>query len=218
MLGRQSSHCSLIIDGESDSIGFNDEESLTVPIITIMASELSKKHLTLSLCQNIVAIVEAGGGSWLDWLPVESRIIFVTSDLDWVRNYPRLQRLKNSLFFVVADQDDVCSDPEVHERSHFLSSRLRRTSLASANDAMGSHDAVGTTDFEGIAFRAVAFNFPPFSVLDPENNQYDGYELNIVDAITGALNLNLMVNTPTMGGMWGWEEPDGNFTGVFEFT
>ncbi len=178
-----------------------------MPLLLLTPNNLKKKHFGFSLCDNILVLLDTPG-HWLNWLPVDHNIIFISNDADWIDDYPRLTRLQNAFFFIPSD-DDNGSKLGIYERRLFEDS-FRKIPLQKVDEVMEEHLRVNY-DYGGVNFRAVAFNFPPFSVLSPNGN--DGYEFNIVSAIADALKLDLEVRTPTSGGMWGWQEPDGNYTG-----
>ncbi len=69
-------------------------------------------------------------------------------------------------------------------------------------------------DFSGKIFRAAAFNFPPYSILDFKNNKFDGIEYNIANEAAKSLNMIMEVHNPADGYNWGFEKEPGKFTGV----
>ena len=69
-------------------------------------------------------------------------------------------------------------------------------------------------DFSGMTFRASAFNFPPYSIIDFESDTYGGIELNIANESAFALNLIMKVHSPIDGYTWGVERAPDVWTGV----
>ncbi len=69
-------------------------------------------------------------------------------------------------------------------------------------------------DFSGQTFRASAFTFPPYSVIDFEGNNFGGIEYNIANEAAKSLNMVMKVHNPADGYSWGFEKADGDWTGV----
>ena len=69
-------------------------------------------------------------------------------------------------------------------------------------------------DFSGKTFRASAFNFAPYSILDFKNKKYDGIEFNIANESAHSLNLRMKLHSPADGYTWGVEKTPDVWTGV----
>ncbi len=208
-LDEVSNHCILVID--ATVIGEHKQfEKQTVPLIFLTSKQLHEKRHTLSLCPTIIVTIDEPG-EWVNWLPVEHKIIFITIDMGWIMNYPRLARLKRSFYYHISLEDVFIN---VYERKPFSNDLtkvpLKKVTLLFAVE----HEKNLMLDFRGTELKAVGFSLSPFSVLkfdDPSG--HDGYEVNIVSTIARALNLNMVINTPSTGGWWGAEGKNGNYTG-----
>ena len=69
-------------------------------------------------------------------------------------------------------------------------------------------------DFSGKTFRASAFTFAPYSMMDFKNEKYDGIEFHIANESAHALNLIMKLHTPADGYTWGVESSPDVWTGV----
>ncbi len=173
---------------------------------------ITLKDKVFTVCENIVVILEEGG-KWLDWLPVDHNIIFVSHNLAWVKKYSMISRLQKSLYYLV----DAKGDANMYQRDTFLIGDLTKVICRGQVGICQNSELMRLPEkFVGLDFPAVAFEFSPYSHPDFENGHHEGFEYEIVAAITNALGLNLVVKPPSTGGMWGWEEDNGNFTGEIQ--
>ena len=78
-------------------------------------------------------------------------------------------------------------------------------------------------DFHGQPFRASAFTFPPFSILDREKNgtKHKGFEYMIAKTASKAIGLEMKISMPADGEKWGYSRPtkasNRNHTGINKF-
>ena len=68
-------------------------------------------------------------------------------------------------------------------------------------------------------FRVSTFHYPPVVSLDTssanaEKPQHEGLEVKIIETIGEALNIRMGLEVPRDGDRWGYQRPDGTFTGV----
>ncbi len=206
-------HCVLLIDANTDGNHGVDFENQNTPLMVLTSEKLHRKHEALSICSAILVLIN-NPGEWLNWLPVESRIIFITNDMDWIWSYPRLTRLKKSLYYNIYQEGDKSIHFDLYERKPF-SNDLTKVPFVKVNRLLATkREGKVMSDFGGTELKAVAFNLSPFSVLRFDHpGGHDGYEINIVSTIARALNLNMVVKTPSSGGWWGSADKNGNFSG-----
>ncbi len=204
-------HCILVIDATVLG-GQKQFEKQTVPLMFLTSKQVHEQRHTLSLCPTIIVIIEEPG-AWVNWLPVEHKIIFITTDMGWIMNYPRLARLKKSVYYHISLEEKLAIN--LYERKPFSNDLTKvpfnKVKWLSAVE----YENKLMLDFQGTELKAVGFSLSPFSVLkfdDPSG--HDGYEVNIVSTIARALNLNMIINTPSTGGWWGAEGKNGNYTGT----
>ncbi len=205
-------HCILIIDATTDEshVEFENNNS---PLVVLTPESLNRKHPAFSLCSGILVPINEPG-EWLDWLPVESRIVFITNEMDWIWHFPRLTRLKKSLYYNIHQEGDESVHIDMYERKPF-SNDLTKVPLVKVNRLLATESEEKLlSDFGGTELKAVAFNLSPFSVLRFDHpGGHDGYEVNIVSTIARALNLNMVLRTPSTGGWWGSQDKNGNYSG-----
>ncbi|XP_064114127.1 ionotropic receptor 21a-like [Macrobrachium nipponense] len=72
------------------------------------------------------------------------------------------------------------------------------------------------TNFFGYQMRVVTFHFPPriFMIEEEDSFQLYGVDIDVVQALSEALNFSLVYSRPSDNEMWGWEKDDGNWTGL----
>ena len=63
------------------------------------------------------------------------------------------------------------------------------------------------TDFDGMVIRASAFTFPPYSIVDTETGNHEGFEYLIAAELAQSLNMKLLVQLPPNGEWWGRRIP-----------
>lgn len=70
------------------------------------------------------------------------------------------------------------------------------------------------TDFRGRVFRATAFPYKPFSIIEPETNTYGGIEYTIANEVAKSLNMRMVVRIAPQ--RWGRPIPPANlnYSGV----
>ncbi len=183
-----------------------------MPRMTLSPDFLGRKCSCFSLCQNIFVLI-GRVGEWLNWLPVDHNIVFVATDLGWIDMYPKLKRLKDTFYFGTGNNSIDSVITEVYHRSLFDDAlEMLPPADITIKTYVGRKEV--KLDYNNLDFRAVAFTFAPYTVLNNDNTDHDGYEFNIANEVARALKLNLIVKTPTTGFMWGVSDGNGSYTGT----
>ncbi|XP_063850046.1 glutamate receptor ionotropic, kainate 4-like [Scylla paramamosain] len=74
------------------------------------------------------------------------------------------------------------------------------------------------SDLRGHQMRVVTFHFPPRIFMEEDEDRASpvmyGVDIEVVRALTEALNFTVDFRRPSDGEMWGWEQDNGSWTGL----
>ncbi len=220
---RRESNCILLILGDRDKIIPPHSQ---VPVMQWTRDKLPQDECFQANCGSMIATHDGLRDNWIKLLPWIHNPVLITNSLDSFADsdFRHLKRLE-PIFFVTGEEEKKKDSPArftvytwkyhknpskfaIYDGSHGYRQRDHvYTSTLTLNSGY-------QLDFGGHDFPSVAFQFPPYSLPDYEEQENNGgFEYEIALAVAKGLNLRLVVSPPSTGKRWGSADAYGNYTG-----
>ncbi|XP_071548889.1 ionotropic receptor 21a-like [Panulirus ornatus] len=156
---------------------------------------------------------------WDKYFFSRRHIIFTDSGLASMEKLFRMREMNTMTNLVLAQPGADSSSLDIVTNSPYDQSGLRVLLTWRGGPLTGERHLFPDKleDLHGHRMRVVTFDFPPriFMEEQPDGGHLlYGVDIEVVRALSEALNFSVGFSRPTDGEMWGWEQDNGSWTGL----